>query len=391
MDVRSIYLDHAAATPVLPEVAEAMAEVSATAFANPSSQHSAGRKAKQLLEDAREKILELVGARTTGPARDRLIFTSGATEANRTALLGLATEGCHVALSARDHPSVTSAAAEFAARGHSVRTLPLDAHGTISRAALRDEIEEARSTCLFVAVTPVCGQTGIVDDFSVDAEIALAGELVETKLHADATQAAAWYPLDFAASPYTSVTLAPHKFGGPRGIGCLVVRGNTPIAPLLPGSQELGLRGGTEAVALAVGFAQALEISAGERERVASRVTLLRQKLEGGILRAAETAGLGASIIGGDSCRAPHIAAISIRGVDRQALVMAADLEGVCLSTGTACASGSSEPSPILLAMRLDQDVINGTFRVSLGRSTTEDDVQKAHTRLRCVFDRCVR
>jgi cysteine desulfurase len=380
MDVRSIYLDHAAATPLRPEVADAIQEAARVAFANPSSQHAQGRIAKRLLEDARERILDLVGGRNGGAIRDRLIFTSGATEANRTAMLGLAAEGCRVAVSARDHPSVQSAAAELAARGHGVRTLPLDPAGTISRGALADEMETAAGRGLLLAVTPVCGQTGLHNAFP------MVGPPVT--IHADATQSAAWDALDFDGSPWTSLTLAPHKFGGPRGIGALVVRGTAPITPLLPGSQELGLRGGTEAVSLAVGFARALELAAEERETLSRRVGTLRECFEAGIIEAARAAGREAIIIGRDAPRAPHISAIAIPGIDRQAVVMAADLEGVCLSTGTACASGSSEPSPILLAMRLDDEVIQGTFRVSLGRTTTDDDVTQAVDRIRRVLSR---
>jgi cysteine desulfurase len=380
----SIYLDHAAATPLRPEVAEAMREATLIAFANPSSQHGAGRLAKQLLEDAREKILELVGGRTTGPTRDRLIFTSGATEANRTAMLGLASEGCHVAVSPRDHPSVNSAAAELAARGHSVRSLPLEPDGTICRSALADEIEVAGAGGLMLAVTPVCGQTGL-RDAATNLPERSDGRVT---IHADATQAAAWDVLDFASSSWTSMTLAPHKFGGPRGIGALVVRGQVPLTPLLPGSQELGLRGGTEAVSLAVGFAHALELATQERHDVCLRVQALRNRLEAGIIETARAANREGVVVGRDASRAPHIAAIAFPGVDRQALVMAADLEGLCLSTGTACASGSSEPSPILFALRLGDATIHSTFRASLGRTTTDEDIAQAIEKLRRLITR---
>lgn len=377
----SIYLDHAAATPLRPEVAEAMREAEVVAFANPSSQHAAGRRAKQYLEDAREKILTLVGGRTTGPDRDRLLFTSGATEANRTAMLGLAHSGCHVAVSPRDHPSIQSAAAELAGRGHAVRSLPLEPDGTICRPALADEIEAAGADGLVLAVTPACGQTGLRDG---GPHLPDGG----TRIHADATQVAAWDALEFAPSPWTSMTMAPHKFGGPRGIGALVVRGNVPLTPLLPGSQELGLRGGTEAVSLAVGFARALALVTQERHDLSCRVHKLRDRFEAGVLEAARASGREAVIIGREAPRAPHISAVSIPGIDRQALVMAADLEGLCLSTGTACASGSSEPSPILFALRLDDDVIHGTFRASLGRTTTDEEITLAIEKLQRLITR---
>ena len=238
-----------------------------------------------------------------------------------------------------------------------------------------------------VPLALVCSQTGIRED--VSAVAAAVGD--HTTIHADATQAAAWDGLDFAASPWTSMTLAPHKFGGPRGIGALVVRGHVLLTPLLPGSQELGLRGGTEAVSLAVGFARALDLVTQERRDVSCRVQKLRERFEAGIVEAARQAGREAVIIGHDTPRAPHIAAIALPGIDRQAFVMAADLEGICLSTGTACASGSSEPSPILFALRLDDAIIQSTFRASLGRTTTDEDIAQAIEKLRRVLARPVR
>jgi cysteine desulfurase len=382
-----VYLDHAAATPLRSEVAAGMDDATRAAFANPSSPHAEGRLAKRLLEDARERIVELVGGRTQGAVRDRLVFTSGATEANRMAMLGLPTPGTVVAVSPRDHDSITSAAAELARRGHPVHTLTLSPEGSVPRDALTDLIAAASGTSILVAVTPVCGHTGLraAWGLGVCSEMGSMGSIV---IHADATQAAAWYPLDFAASPFTTMTLAPHKFGGPRGIGGLVIRGGTTLEPLMPGPQELGLRGGTEAVTLAVGFARALELVAAERDEVALRVTSLRALFEAQLIAAAKDAGHDMIIVGGGSSRAPHIATISMAGMDRQALVMAADLEGVCLSTGTACASGSSEPPAILAALGLESRLIAGTFRASLGRTTTRADIDEAVECLRRVFVR---
>jgi cysteine desulfurase len=371
-----VYLDCNATTPIEPEVGEVVRSYLFEEFGNEGSRtHEYGARAKQAVQKARDQVAAVVGV-----GRDEVLFTSGATEANRTAMLGLAEEGSRIAVSPRDHPSVQSAAAELAVRGHAVRTLPLESVGTIARGALADEIEAADEHGLLVTVTPICGQTGLRDRTPDVAE--------SVRIHADATQAAAWDALDFAGSPWTSMTLAPHKFGGPRGIGALVVRSRVLVTPLLPGSQELGLRGGTEAVSLAVGFARALELAAGERQELSRRVQSLRERFEAGIIDAAREAGREAVVIGRDAPRAPHISAVALPGIDRQAFVMAADLEGVCLATGTACASGSSEPSPILFAMRLDDDVIQSTFRASLGRTTTDDDMAKALEKLRRVLGR---
>jgi cysteine desulfurase len=181
---------------------------------------------------------------------------------------------------------------------------------------------------------------------------------------------------------------APHKFGGPRGIGALVIRAGSTLEPQAPGTQELGMRGGTEAVALAVGFARSLELADAERTVEAGRLATLRATLEDRLAAAAAAAGFEARVVGGTAPRAPHIATISFPGLDRQALVMAADLEGLCLASGTACASGSATPAPALVAMGLPAAVALGAVRISLGRTTTEDDVTEAVDRLGRVFRR---
>jgi cysteine desulfurase len=153
-------------------------------------------------------------------------------------------------------------------------------------------------------------------------------------VHADATQAAAWIDLTFQASGWTTLALAPHKFGGPRGIGAVVVRGDVPLAPVTPGPQELGLRGGTEAVALAAGFARAWDLAVAEREATHRRVSQLRDLFEQGFVTAAQAAGIETLVVGTACDRAPHITTIALRGLDRQSVVMAADLAGVCRGAG---------------------------------------------------------
>ena len=404
--LRPVYLDHAAATPLADEVAEAMREATAVAFANPSSPHAAGRAAKRLLEDARERILALCGGRTSGPVRDRLVLTSGATEANRLGILGLALAsgagkrataapgGRHrpgwIAVSPRDHASIRQAAGELAGSGWTLFDAPLTATGSLDAAAIMATMATAGGSddraARIVSVTTVCGQTGIRDDLGgvCDLLAATAG----LQVHADATQAAGWEDISFATSPWATLALAPHKFGGPRGIGGLVVRGGVVLAPLVPGPQELGLRGGTEAVSLAVGFARALELAAVDKAAAAARVEALRTRLETGVVMAARAAGLEAIVVGAAAPRAPHVACVAIAHLDRQAVAMAADIEGLCLATGTACASGSSEPPAILAAVGLPSPYRRGGIRLSLGRGTTAAEVEAAIETLAAVFAR---
>ena len=377
-----IYLDHAAATPLDARVVEAMQRAAAEAFANPSSPHAAGRRARAALEDARDRVVALLGGRATGGTRDRLIFTSGATEANRLGMLGTAgaTPGT-VAVSPRDHGSLLAAADDLAARGWRLCRLPLAADGSTLEAAVR--LAGSTSGRMLVSTTLVCGQTGLRESL---AAVACAGVGPRLLVHADATQAAAWDPLDFATLPVTSLALAPHKFGGPRGIGGLLVRGGLDVAPLTPGPQELGLRGGTEAVSLAVGFATALEIAVATRAEAAGRVAELRERFETEFVAVAARHGFAAVVVGRDAERAAHIATVAVRGCDRQTLVMACDLAGICLATGTACASGSSDPSPAVAALDLPDWVARSAVRASLGATTTPADVATAMHRLDAVF-----
>jgi cysteine desulfurase len=388
-----VYLDHAATTPPRPEVAAAIAAASVDGYANPSSQHAAGRRARRLLEDARERILAAVGGRSAGPSRDRLVFPSGATEANWLAVLGLAggsgaAGGGRAAFSARDHSSAQSAAAALGERGWRVTQLPLNAAGSLDVAALTTWAGENPAPAI-LSTTLVCGQSGTREDLSFVGRMGSGNPSM--LIHADATQAFAATDIAFAESGLATLTLAAHKFGGPRGIGGLVIRATAAVRPMLPGAQEAGLRGGTEAVPLAAGFAAAVELAVAERGAAARRLADLRGRLETGLLADARARGIPAAVVGADAARTPQITTIVFSGIDRQAFVMAADLAGVCCATGAACASGSSEPAPALAAMGLPPESVSGAVRFSVGRSTSDADIDEAIARLRPVLDRLAR
>jgi cysteine desulfurase len=379
-----IYLDHAAATPLDPEVAAAIAAAQGSAFANPSSQHAAGRAAKRLLEESRERILAASGGVAAGPTRDRLVFTSGASESNHLAIVGMAAAAGtgRIAFSRREHPSAIGAALSAGGRGWRSEELPLDESlGSATAAALAAMEERDRrgrnQEPSIVCLTLVCGQTGSIERLDWVSGCRDRGILV----HVDATQAAGWLPLDFRGSAAATLALAPHKFGGPRGIGGLIVRGDVAVHALQAGPQEQGLRGGTEAVPLVAGFARAVELAVADRAAVA-RVGTVRDRFESLLLAAAAAAGQPAQVIAAAGPRAPHISTIAFPGLDRQSLAIAADLAGVAIATGTACASGSSEPAPALVAMGLPPDVVRGAVRFSFGRTTTDDEVDRAVERL---------
>lgn len=402
-----LYLDHAATTPLRDEVAAAMEAARHTAFANPSSPHAAGRLARGMLEDCRERILTALGARRgSATTADRLIFTSGATEANRLAVLGIGRSraadrakapamGGLVGHSARDHAGLTTAAAELAAGGWDSMLLPLDPRGAIDTGGFAAAAGAATSgrPRLFLT-TLVCGQTGLVEDMDAVRHLAMA--CPGMAIHVDATQAVPAVAIDFAGLPAATLAVAPHKFGGPRGIGGLLVRGGLPLAPLMPGPQEAGLRGGTEPVVLAVGFATALDLCHAERAREVGRLTALRDRFETRLSAAVNLSASAApparhrlAVLGRDTpavARAAHVSTVILPGIDRQAFVMAADLAGICCATGTACASGSTEPAPAVAALvaatGLPAAAVQWAVRFSLGRDTTTAMIDDAVARI---------
>ena len=376
---QSIYLDHNSTAPMLPEVATAVREASLRYGANPASQHEPGRKARRVLEQARERIGELLGARAGGRDADQLIFTSGGTEANNLALLGLlsaaagASRPGHLILSAIEHPSVAEAARVLERSGWHVDRVGVDAHGVLCL----DQLEQLlRPETRLVSLMLGNNETGVLQPVARAVEICAARGV---PVHSDAVQVAGKLPVDFNGLRLALMSCAAHKFHGPMGVGALVVRRDIPLHPLLfGGHQQAGLRPGTEMVALAVGMQAALECWQRESDARRQRLTRLRDQLEQSLLDKFSTA----VVIGRDAPRLPNTSNIAFVGLDRQALVMALDLAGVACSTGSACASGSREPSPTLRAMGLPRDVLAGSIRLSLGATTTAAEIEEAVCRI---------
>lgn len=366
----AIYLDNNATTPLAPEAAAAMAEYYAAGAGNPASQHAFGRRARQALEDARDGVARLLGVDLESARPDQLIFTSGGTESNNLALFGL-TDGPpgHIVISAIEHPSVTGPAEQLARRGWRVDRLGVTASGVVRAEELRGLL---RPDTRLVSVMLGNNETGVLQPVEELAGICRAAE---TPLHTDAVQVAGKAPLDFRRLNVAAMTCAGHKFHGPVGIGLLALRHGTRISPgMWGGFQQQSIRPGTEAVALAIGLRAALAAWQSDLSSGRQRLEGLRQRLERELL-AAEPALV---VHGAAAERLPHTAQIAFPGVDGQALQMALDLAGVACSTGSACASGSSEPSPTLLAMGCPPDVCRSSLRFSLGRQTTEQDITEA-------------
>jgi cysteine desulfurase len=363
-----IYLDNNATTPVLPAVWEAMRPLLTDVFGNPASAHQAGRRARQALEDARERVADWLGARP-----DEVLFTSGATEANNLALLGFAADPPgRLLVSPIEHPSVVEPVRHVAERGTAVDSLSVDGDGVVRAEGLTDLL---RPETRVVAVMLVNHETGAVQPVR---------ELVErvggkAAFHCDAVQAVGKMPVRFDELGVSTLALSAHKFHGPKGVGALLVRRGVKLRPLLHGGhQQRGRRPGTEPVALAVGLAAALELAERERDARRARVLLLRQRF---LERLRQEAG-PVVLNGPDAGGVPHTVNVSFPGCRAEALLMNLDLAGVCCSTGSACSSGSLLPSPVLRAMAVPDEVLHSAMRFSLSPLLAEADVDEAARRV---------
>lgn len=374
----SIYLDHNATTPTRPEVIEAMVRCYREGYANPASQHRPGQRAHRRLDEARERIAQLLGAELAGRRPDRVVFTSGGTEANNLAILGLT--GVHrssppgrIVISAIEHPSVIEPAEYLLEQGWRLDTVAVDEEGRV-----RTDLVPPLLTCETRLVSVILGnhETGVLQPVSEIA--ALCGE-AGVPIHTDAIQVVGKCPVAFRALGVSAMSVAAHKFQGPLGIGALVLRADTPIVPLLfGGTQQWGLRPGTEPVALAVGMATALELWHAEHEAHYRRLEALRNRFEQGL-----RAGFPAlAVHGAGAARLPQTSSVAFPGHDAQVLLVAFDLAGVACSVGSACSSGSTELSPTLRAMGLPKEVLAGSLRFSLGATTTEAEIDEAVRRI---------
>ncbi len=368
-----IYLDHNATTPLAPAVAEAMRRCDAEAYLNPESQHQFGQRARRRLDDAREAIAHLLGARCGSHHADRVIFTSGGTEANNLALRGLVGDPPgHVLVSAIEHPSVLGAAEHLEQRGFTVERLPVTREGLVKVDALRAAL---RPDTRLLSVMLVNNETGAIQPL---AEIAAICAAASVPLHTDAVQAVGKLPVDFRALGVTALTFTAHKLQGPRGIGALVVRPDAPLRPILFGGfQQAGLRPGTESVTLAVGLETALR----EATPVPKRAAALRELRDRFERQLAERVPM-ILVHAAQALRAPHTSNVAFLGVDRQVLAVTLDLAGVACSTGSACASGSSDPSHVLVAMGLPEEQFRSSLRFSFGPPLSIADVDESVERI---------
>ena len=353
-----IYLDAAASTPLRPEVRDVMEPWLADAGGNPSSLHAPGRRARKAIEDAREQVAAALGADPR-----EIAFTSGATESNTWAVLGIG--GRHVVTTAVEHPSVLEACAAAERRGVRVTRVGVSSDGLVDPAAVASAV--GPDTAL-VSVQAVNNETGAVQPVE-EIRRRLPAAVV---FHVDAAQALGKVPFDARIADL--VTFSAHKVHGPKGVGGLLVRRRVALAPLLAGGgQELGRRAGTENVAGIVGLAEAVDLAVRELPEAGPRAAALRDRLEAALLAVG-----GAALNGPKERRAPHVLNVSFDGVDGETAVLALDAEGVAASSGSACASGGTEPSHVLLAMGLPRARAKGGIRFSVSARTADRDVEEA-------------
>jgi cysteine desulfurase len=360
-----IYLDNNATTRPLPEVLEAMRPFQEEFYGNPSSRHPLGGRARQAIDRARDQVAALVGARP-----DEVVFTSGGTESDNCALRGVLEarrERRHLVVTAVEHPAVLETARRLAHEGYEVTEAGVDADGALDLAALRDAV---RSDSAVISVMAANNETGVI--FPLDEVAAIARER-GALLHCDAVQAAGRIPIDLASLPVDLLSLSGHKLHGPKGTGALVVRRRTPLAPILRGGHQEGdRRPGTENVPGIVGLGEACERSARFLAgRGWDRVAAQRRRLEEGL-----TAAIPGSVVNG--ARAPRVAnttSIRFPGTEAETLLLLLGEEGICASSGSACATGAIEPSHVLRAMGLAPAEARGSVRFSLSRFTTEREI----------------
>lgn len=381
----TVYLDHAATTPVLPAAATALAEALAAA-GNPSSLHASGRAARRTVEESRERLAAALGARPS-----EVVLTSGGTEADNLAVQGLfrARRAAdprrrRVLVSAVEHHAVLDPAAWLADHEGAVAVLlPVDGEGVLDLDALHAELAARPDEVALISVMWANNEVGALQPL---ADVVDAARAHGIPVHADAVQAVGQVPVDFAASGLDAMTVTAHKVGGPVGIGALLARRGLPLEPVLHGGgQERGVRSGTLSAPLAASFAVAVETAVAERSSFAARVGALRDRLVAGVRDTVP----GATLRGPDSGRRlPANAHLTFAGCEGDSLLYLLDAAGVEVSTGSACQAGVPEPSHVLLAMGIGEDEARGALRFSFGHTSTDADVDRVLQVLPGVVER---
>lgn len=381
---RPVYLDHAATTPMHPAAIEAMTAALAT-VGNASSLHGTGRTARRRMEESRETLARLLGARPS-----EVIFTGGGTESDNLAVKGIywarrdadARRVRIVTTPVEHHAVLDSVEWLVEHEGAEVTWLPVAEDGSVSAAALRDALQTHDD----VALVTVMWANNEVGTIMPIVEMAAVAAEFDVPMHSDAVQAVGQVPVDFATSGLSAMSITAHKFGGPTGIGALLLRRDTACVPLLHGGgQERDVRSGTPNVAGAVAMAAAAEVAVENLEAHSARVAALRDRLIDGVLAAIDDVDVN-GVTG--AARLPGNSHFTFRGCEGDSLLMLLDAKGIECSTGSACTAGVAQPSHVLIAMGADPVNARGSLRLSLGHTSTEDDVDATLEVLPAVVER---
>ncbi len=374
-----IYLDHNATTPLAPSVADAMAQAMREDFGNPSSVHYFGQRAKRRVDDARSAVASLlVGT----PAE--VVFTSGGTEADNLALRGAAEARAasgrrHLIASAVEHEAVLNTLKALTRLGWRTTLLPVDASGIVSPAALADVIDDE------TAVVSVMHANNEIGTLQPVADLAAIAHEHGALFHTDAVQSTGKLPIDLSALGVDLLSLSGHKFNGPKGVGALWIRRGVRLSAIQTGGRhERNRRAGTENVPALAGLGVAADLASRTLHEHASRFATLRDRLEAGIL-----GGVSGAVVNGDCARrVPNTSNISFDGIEAESLLIALDLEGIAVSTGSACSSGTLEPSHVLRAMGLPHQRVQSSIRFSLGAGNTVEQIDRVIVALPAIVHR---
>ncbi len=378
-----IYMDHAATTPTDPAVVERMLPYFSQWFGNASSVYTLGRKSLDALDEAHETVARVLHCRPT-----EIVFTGGGSEADNLAIKGVAyaqrkrdPQRTHIITSAIEHHAILHTCERLAQEGFTVTSLPVNGDGLVAPPVVAEALAEHAGKVALVTIMYVNNEVGTIQPI---AEIGSLCRAQRVPFHTDAVQAGALLDLDVGALNVDLLTLSAHKFYGPKGVGILYVRQGTRIQPqVLGGSQERNRRAGTENVPGVVGAAFALERAHAERASENARLTALRDMLIAGVLRIPET-----RLTGHPTRRLASSASFTLAGVEGESLLLNLDLIGVAASSGSACSSGSVEPSHVLTAMGIPASAARGHLRLTLGHSSTEEDVDFVIARLPEIVER---
>ncbi len=362
MESRQVYMDHGATTPLREEVLEAMLPFLKEKYGNPSSIHSFGREVRQAVDAARETAAQVLGAE---PAE--IYFTSGGTESNNIALRGTAKlkgKG-HIITSSIEHHAVLDVCKDLDEQGFKVTFIPVDRHALVDPRAVQEAITPET---FLISVMAANNEVGTIQPIKEIAALARERGIL---VHTDAVQIVGQLPLNVKELQVDFLSLSAHKINGPKGIGAFYVRKGAAVSPIYRGGgQERKLRPGTENVAGIIGLARALELAAGELPEKADRLQALRDRLIKGLLEIEDV-----ELNGHPEQRLPGNVNVSFRYIEGESLLLSLDLQGVAGSSGSACTSGSLDPSHVLMAMGMDHETAHGSLRLTLGLGNTEEEV----------------